>query len=95
MAIEQSAITLLTAAFGSVIGAGIAWGVMSEKVKTLQISIKEVKETEIKDLKNNVVWKDSCVECKSNWGGQLADVKTGIHQLNDKMDQVINAVVIK
>ncbi len=81
----------LIAVCGGAVGSLITLNVLKVKVQAL--------EEWRKDVKKSVVYKDACAECKSNWTGQISDLredmKDGMTRLDEKLDRVLERLAAR
>ena len=77
----QQGMTLIVAAVSGGIGAVASYAVTKTKVEFLQEGLKE--------LKDSVIFKDTCSQCQNKWGNHVDDLKEDIGEIKTKIEQIL------
>ena len=77
----QQGMTLIIAGVSALFGAGVTWGLTTGKVKAL--------EKDVKDIKEKVVWKDTCAQCQNKWSSSILALQEDNRRIEDKLDRIL------
>lgn len=77
----QQGITLIVAFIGTISGAGAFYGMTRTELAALR--------REHDEMKNNVVWKDTCKQCKENSQNQILGIKDNMERIDNKLDLIL------
>jgi peptidoglycan hydrolase CwlO-like protein len=77
--------SIVIAGLSAGIGAAVSWGMMKQKVSTIGEQLKE--------LKDKVVYKDTCDQCKINQNNQTTELKEDIKGIREDIKALSKTIM--